>query len=342
MRKLGRAKELAQRGDDRADIDQRHRRELFLVADRHALFDDALHTTQTDAQFVLDQLTHRLDAAIAQMIDIIGRLNAVVDLDHAAQQADYVVLCDSSMRDGDIQIKFLIQFVAADALEVIVPLVEQLLLEELAGVVESRGIAGAHLAEELDQGRFGNRLLAGHFPFRLLLQGGSDEQALGIVIHVLEQRQDLLIRASLERGVFDAVVHSGQRAQEDRDRHRALAVELQDDVIRFAGLEFHPGAAVGDQLGHGQGTSRGAIGGRFKVDARGTDQLRDNDALRSVNNERAFVGHLGEVPEKDILLDRLGHIGTRQQHRDIKRAGISEVTFHTFFDGMLRLAKPIL
>jgi hypothetical protein len=42
---------------------------------------------------------------------------------------------------------------------------------------------------------------------------------------------------------------------------------------------------------------------------RGTDQLRDDDALRPIDNERALIGHLGEVAQENILLDRLGTSG---------------------------------
>ena len=48
------------------------RRDLFGVADGHALAHDALHAQQADAQLVLDQLAHGLDAAVAQVVDVVG------------------------------------------------------------------------------------------------------------------------------------------------------------------------------------------------------------------------------------------------------------------------------
>ena len=74
------------------------------------------------------------------------------------------------------------------------PLVEQLLFEELPGIFKRGRITGAHLAEELDQCRFGNGLLTGNVPFGLLLESGSDEQALRVVVHILKQRQQSLHR----------------------------------------------------------------------------------------------------------------------------------------------------
>jgi len=78
LTQLARAEEFAQSRHYRTNVDQRYRRELFLIANRHAFFDDALHAAQTDPQFILDQLTHRLDAAVTEMINIVRRFNAVL------------------------------------------------------------------------------------------------------------------------------------------------------------------------------------------------------------------------------------------------------------------------
>ena len=42
------------------------------VPDRHALLDHPLHAQQADAELVLDQLADRLDAAVAQVVDVVG------------------------------------------------------------------------------------------------------------------------------------------------------------------------------------------------------------------------------------------------------------------------------
>src|SRR5512139_2395737 len=66
LRKLAGAEELAQGSHNRAYIDQGDRRELVLIADRHALFDDSLHTAQANTQLILDQLANRLGAPVAE------------------------------------------------------------------------------------------------------------------------------------------------------------------------------------------------------------------------------------------------------------------------------------
>jgi hypothetical protein len=71
LRELAGAKEFAQGGHHRADVDQRNRGKLLLVTDGHAFFDNALHAAQADAQFILNQFANRLDAAIAEVVNII-------------------------------------------------------------------------------------------------------------------------------------------------------------------------------------------------------------------------------------------------------------------------------
>ena len=46
-------------------------RQVVGLADRHTLADDTLHPAQTDPQRVLDQFAHGLDAAVAQVVNIV-------------------------------------------------------------------------------------------------------------------------------------------------------------------------------------------------------------------------------------------------------------------------------
>ena len=76
----------------------------------------------------------------------------------------------------------------------------------------------------------------------------ADGENWGISLSYVEQRQQFLVRPYLQQGVFGSITDSCQGPQEDRDRHRALAIELQGEIITLAGFKFHPGAAVWDQL----------------------------------------------------------------------------------------------
>ena len=73
------AEELLDGGDHRADVDEGLRGDdaLVLALQGHALADDALHAGEADAELVLQQLTDAADAAVAQMVDVIGGADAV-------------------------------------------------------------------------------------------------------------------------------------------------------------------------------------------------------------------------------------------------------------------------
>ena len=82
--------------------------------------------------------------------------------------------------------------------------------------------------------------------------------------------------------------------------------------------------------------------GRFEIHTRRTDELRDDDAFGAIDDEGSLVGHLREIAQEDILFDRLGDIGTRQQDRHIQRAGVGQIAFNTLFNRVLGIAKPVL
>ena len=72
LRELRGSEELLHRRDDGADVDQGLRRDRLDVLGRHALADDALHAGQAGAELVLDQLADRADAAVAEVVDVVG------------------------------------------------------------------------------------------------------------------------------------------------------------------------------------------------------------------------------------------------------------------------------
>ena len=80
LAQLAAAEELLHRRHDRADVDQRARRRLVGVGDRHPLLDDALHAQQADAELVLDELAVGADAPVAEVVDVVRRrASAVVE-----------------------------------------------------------------------------------------------------------------------------------------------------------------------------------------------------------------------------------------------------------------------
>ena len=65
----------------RLDIDQGLRRDTLLVLGCHTLTHDSLQSGQTDPVLVLEQLAHRADAAVAQMVDVIVISDAIFQMD---------------------------------------------------------------------------------------------------------------------------------------------------------------------------------------------------------------------------------------------------------------------
>ena len=72
LRQLAGAEELLDGGDDRPDVDQGLRRDRLDVLGRHALADDALHTGQTRADLVLDELADVAQTTVAEVVDVVG------------------------------------------------------------------------------------------------------------------------------------------------------------------------------------------------------------------------------------------------------------------------------
>ena len=94
LRQLRGAEELLDGGDDRPDVDQGLRRDGLDVLSGHPLADDALHAGQPDPDLVLDQLADRAQAAVAEVVDVVGlvALFAGVQADQVLDGADDVVL----------------------------------------------------------------------------------------------------------------------------------------------------------------------------------------------------------------------------------------------------------
>jgi len=142
---LAATKELAHHGHHRADVDQRYRRDLLRIADAHALAHDALHAQKPDAQLVLQQLPHGLDAAIAQMVDVIRIFHAVIHADDMLDDVHDVPLRKRAPLDLRLAANAPVQLVPPDPAQVVATRAEKELFQVRAGVVQRRRIAGAHL-----------------------------------------------------------------------------------------------------------------------------------------------------------------------------------------------------
>jgi len=71
LAQLGRSEELLDGGHHRADVDQRLWRDRLDVLGGHAFAHHPLHAAQADAHLVLDQLTHRANATVGEVVLVV-------------------------------------------------------------------------------------------------------------------------------------------------------------------------------------------------------------------------------------------------------------------------------
>ena len=96
--------EFLDRGSYRTDIDQALRRYHVEVLDGHALADDALHAGEADADLVLEQLAYAAQTAVAQMVDVVYRADAVAQVEQVADGSEHIVNDDGLRDEVDVTV----------------------------------------------------------------------------------------------------------------------------------------------------------------------------------------------------------------------------------------------
>ena len=104
-------------------------------------------TNQTDAVLVLHQLAHRADAAVAEMVDVVDRSAAVLQLDEVAHRLQDVLGRAPRDRAGllirdDVAVELVVELETADLREVVALGVEEQVVEEGLRRLERGGSPG--------------------------------------------------------------------------------------------------------------------------------------------------------------------------------------------------------
>ena len=272
------------------------------------------------------------------MIDVIFARQAVVDLDHVLDYFDQVHLRHGSHQRCQAQL--LIELVAPHPLQVVASPIKQLLRQETARIIQRGRIARAHPAVKLHQRFFGQAALITRAQAALLPDRGENVLMIGVVVDMLKQAENLIIVTGLQNLRAGAVVDRRQRAQQNRDGNRALAIELQRNVIALARFKFHPRAAIGNDFRHGQLAARSRIRIGVKVHPRRTNQLRHDDAFGAVVNEGAVLSHPGEFAQEDVVDHVLVSFAIDQRDFNVQAARKSQIAFQAFFLVELGIFKP--
>jgi hypothetical protein len=220
----------------------------------------------------------------------------------------------------------LIELVPPDLGQVVSLGVEEERAQEVPRVVERRGLTRTLLLEDLDQRLFLARR-------RVLFQRRLDE------VRVLEEFQDLLVRGRVQLEAGGRVL-GRQRAQERRDRQLALPVDAGVDDPLLVDLELEPRAAARHQVRREDLLRR--VLRLHQVGAGRAHELRDDDALRAVDDERAPVRHHREVAHEDRLLPDLARVLVHEANGHRKRRLVGQILFTAFLDRELRIAEAVV
>ena len=109
--------------------------------------------------------------------------------------------------------------------------------------------------------------------------------------------------------VEDLLAGQAEGLEEHGDRLLALAVDAHADLVALVDLELEPGTAARDDARRVDVLVGGLLGRAVEVDAGRTDELRHDDTLGAVDDERALLGHEREVAHEDRLgLDLTGQV----------------------------------
>ena len=268
LRELAGAEELLDRGDHRADVDQRLRRNRLDVLSGHPLADDALHPGQADPDLVLDQLTDRAQPTVAEVVDVVDlhrhldaarglhRGLALMQADQVFDGGDDVLFGQRRRRDRlpGVQPELLVDLVAAHPGQVVALLLEEQVLQQGLRGLLGRRLARAQLAVDVQQ--------------RLVGAGG---------VVLLQRRHHDLGEAE---PLPDPLIGPAQRLEQHGDRLTALAVDAHTHGVALVDIELQPRPTAGDHLDAVQRLLGRLVDGLVEVHTRRPDQLADRRPAR--------------------------------------------------------------
>ena len=288
----------------RTDVDERLGRDRLHVLGGHPLPDDPLHAGQADSHLVLDQLAHRSDAAVGEVVLVVEAVARLArsqvqqvggggeDLGGAQHELGLAGTDQVDVEQArdllDLGAELAAQLVAADPGEVVALGVEEGVLEVRPAGLDRGRLAGAGPFVDLDQ-----RLLA----------GGGEPRSFS---HWPSRKSKWLTKLLEEPGGGLLVVAQGAEEHEQAQATLAGHPGAGGDVLArlLLDVELDPLTAVGVD---GGGGDRLGVAAGLEDDARRADELGHNDPLGAVDDERALVGHHREVPHEDrLLLDLAG------------------------------------
>ena len=111
LRELRGAEELPHRGHDWLGVDEivRHGRRHLLV-DAHLFLDGALHADETDAELVLEQLTHRTDAPVTEVVDVVDVADVLREPEQVLDDREEIARLEQALIERALEPSLVLSF----------------------------------------------------------------------------------------------------------------------------------------------------------------------------------------------------------------------------------------
>ena len=206
--------------------------------------------------------------------------------------------------------ELLASFVTANAGHIITARVEEEAFKEIAGTFNGRRFTGAEFLIDFNEG------------FVLIFRRIFFKRSLQAFI-VEEEFEDVGVR------------RPAQRADEDRDRNLAVAVDTGIDDVVGVCFQFDPGPAVRDDRRIVQADAH-RVDFAAIVDARRTDELADDNAFCPIDNEGTCIGNQWEITHEYFLVLDFTCFVVDKTDLDAERCGVCRIAFLTFTNVVLR------
>ena len=270
------------------------------------------HVVGEDLDVVVADLDDRLvDALPAQLVSL-GTGDELAGHDqnftgHGIGNGLYGFLAGQPAPD----VHLLVELIPAHLAHVVAVVVEQQSLQMGSGGLHRRRLTGTQPAVNLQQRLFSG--LAG-----ILVNGSQDPGILA------EHGLDLLVG-----------LHA-QCPDQAGDGQLPVLIDPNPEHVGVVGFILQPGAPVGNDSG-GIGMLVSLVHLMAVVHAGRTDDLGDNNPLRTVDDEGTAVGHHGEIAHEDLLL--LDFVGLRVAQTDphLDGLGVGSVPLLALLNGVLGL-----
>ena len=270
-----------------------------------------------DLGSVLKTDVNLVDAGALNLARILfGYLSSVLKHDLAgngAYRGTRQRLSEYTVCDG----KLFIVFVPADGGEIVTLWIEEQIVYKYLGAFNNRRLARTKLLVYLLESLLTDA--------RVVLNGKSD----GLVL-VKRRRKLYLVSEHIAKLGFGL---DSERVDKHGHGDLAVLIDAHIENIVCIRLVFKPCAAVRDHRS-GVGVLAGFVDIRRIVDSGRANDLRNDNALRSVYNESSLVRHYGKITHEYLGLLDFARQLIRETHIDLERRRIVCVAFLALLNGI--------